>query len=164
MPKRKPPKPTQTNGRNAARQTVRKARTIKAAAELVKGATVTGAAKAVGITSRQLYTDLREPELQAAFASLYAQNADRFSKLFGRSLEVIEDALDATAVVKTDLGAILTDYPDHVVRLRAVAQLRHLIDVGQRFAAPQGQPLGGLQWEELQAFVVTYRSSRVPPS
>lgn len=139
---------------------------MQAASKIVQGSSVAEAAESVGIKRRQLYNDLKQPEIQAALASLFAANAERFRTLFQRSLNVIEDALEANYVALGSPAPVETDIPDRALRLKAVAELRHLIDLGQRFAAPSGQPTDGAlpQWEEFQAVVMTYRRSQAQPS
>jgi hypothetical protein len=153
------PKLSSINGRNDARHAVRKARTVQALAQIVHGSSIRAAARAVGVSSRQLHKDLLDPEIQATLTRLYETHVHHLTAMFERSLEVIEEAMCATVcAVRRDGEAITTSEPDHAVRLKAASEVRRLLELVQKFSDRQVLlPDNRLpQWEEFRSMVAAY--------
>ena len=131
-------------------------RAVSAVQRLSVGQSVTGAARSLGVTRRTVHRDLADPTTQALVSRLIAQNEERLHELFGRSLEVCSQAMEATVRVpvgekKKSGHPIVEERPDIETRLKGVDRFADLAQLVLRHLPPADpQQRGTLTWENFQ--------------
>lgn len=131
-------------------------RGVNLAKALVSGATVKQVATAAGVSRTAVYKDLASPETAYSLRAIYRKNEEELDRLFGRALKAIDDAFGATKTYSLPETGVLvaTSKPDHLARLKAVAELRHILLVGREHASGPGESRALPTYEEVQAWIV----------
>lgn len=152
---------------NPAKAKKRAIRGVAAAKTVLAGGSVAEAAKVLGVSQKTVYQDLQAPEVAGSLRAIYRDHEAELGRLFAKALHAIDDAFGATKTYNVpQTGALVqTDLPDHFARLKAVAELRHLIQAGRDHA---GQADGGTPplptYEEVQAWIVHRVHPALPTS
>jgi hypothetical protein len=151
------------------------ARRARVAANLISPTPLTSAelAPELGITVQSANNLMRDPDTRAIARSMLEPYRHRVMGLVPKSLQRIEEAMDATVEVlarvektnedgETEVVVETQHQPDHAMRLRGADRLRRLVEVLDR-ATLQSLQLGQPQVEDgkfrgtLEDLIVTYR-------
>jgi hypothetical protein len=141
------------------------ARRTRVAANLISASPLPPAelAPALGVTPDHASNLMRNPETRAIAQSMLEPYRGRVMALVPKTLQRIEEALDAHMVVE----GFETDKPDHAMRLRAADRLRRLAEVLDRGTLQRLQLGVGAETEPgqfrgtLEDLIVTYRQLTV---